>query len=64
MLSRRAWIGQVATVAGATLLRPAFAAAASTSPRSPEISLFTKHLVGLPYDQLADVVAEIGVTGI
>lgn len=64
MLSRRAWMGHVAAVAGATLLRPVFAAAASTSPRSPEISLFTKHLVGLPFDQLADVVAEIGVTGI
>ncbi|MEN9814846.1 MAG: hypothetical protein RLZZ412_828, partial [Verrucomicrobiota bacterium] len=63
MLSRRAWIGQVATVAGATLLRPAFAAAPAPA-RSPEISLFTKHLVGLPYEQLADIVAEIGVNGI
>ena len=65
MLSRRAWMGQVAAVAGGVALRPLLAAApAPVAPRQPEISLFTKHLVGLPFDRLAEVVAEIGVAGI
>ncbi|MEY3773048.1 MAG: hypothetical protein RL067_1062 [Verrucomicrobiota bacterium] len=64
MLSRRAWMGQVAAVAGAAWLRPLLAAPAPAPARAPEVSLFTKHLVGLPFDRVADVVAEIGVAGI
>jgi len=30
----------------------------------PEISLFTKHFLGLSYDRLAEVVAGLGITGI
>ncbi len=34
--------------------------AAGPAPKAPEFSLFTKHLVGLPYDQLAETVAALG----
>jgi len=64
MLSRRAWLGQVAAAAGGAAFAPMLAAAPAAPGRVPDISLFTKHLVGLPFEQLADVVAEIGVTGV
>lgn len=64
MLSRRAWLGQVAGGAAALALRP-WATAAEPAPAGRlQVGLFTKHLVGLPFDQLADVVAEIGVDGV
>ena len=39
-------------------------AAAPAPVPAPEFSLFTKHLVGLPYHQLAAVVAELGFKGV
>lgn len=62
MLSRRALLGLTGTCLAAGLTRPLWAAA-PVRP-APEFSLFTKHLVGLPYDQLADVVAELGFKGV
>ena len=38
--------------------------AAGPAPKAPEFSLFTKHLVGLPYDQLAETVAALGFKGV
>lgn len=64
MLSRRAWLGRVAAGAAGLALAPWRGDAAEPGARPPAVSLFTKHLVGLPYGQLADVVAEIGVAGI
>jgi sugar phosphate isomerase/epimerase len=64
MLSRRAWLGRVAGGAAGLALRPWVAAAEPVSAAQPKVSLFTKHLVGLPFAQLADVVAEIGVDGV
>jgi sugar phosphate isomerase/epimerase len=65
MLSRRALLGRAAAVAAGAVLRPwPLLAADRSSPPLPAVSLFTKHLVGLPFEQLAEVVAEIGVTGI
>ena len=43
-------------------MRPLLAAA--PAPKAPEFSLFTKHLVGLPYDQLAETVAALGFKGV
>jgi sugar phosphate isomerase/epimerase len=58
MLSRRALLGLSGSLLAGALLRPALAA--TPAPRVPAFSLFTKHLVGLPYDQLAQTVAELG----
>ena len=62
MLSRRSMLGLSGSLMAGAMLRPVLAAA--PAPKAPEFSLFTKHLVGLPYDQLADVVAELGFTGV
>jgi sugar phosphate isomerase/epimerase len=62
MLSRRSLLGLSGTLMAGSLLRPVLAAA--PAPKAPEFSLFTKHLVGLPYDQLAETVAGLGFTGV
>ena len=58
MLSRRSMLGLSGSLLAGAMLRPALAAA--PLPKAPEFSLFTKHLVGLPYDQLAETVAALG----
>jgi sugar phosphate isomerase/epimerase len=62
--SRRTFLqSSAALVAGAILPNGSgFGAAANPAPF--EISLFTKHFIGLPYDRLAEVVAGLGFTGI
>ena len=62
MLSRRAMLGLSGSLMAGAMLRPVLAAAPST--KAPEFSLFTKHLVGLPYDQLAETVAALGFKGV
>ncbi|MEY3852640.1 MAG: hypothetical protein RI910_1620 [Verrucomicrobiota bacterium] len=62
MLSRRAMLGLSGSLMAGAMLRPMLAAA--PSQKAPEFSLFTKHLVGLPYDQLAETVAALGFTGV
>lgn len=62
MLDRRSMLGLSGSLLAGAMLRPL--GAASTAPRAPEFSLFTKHLVGLPFDQLADIVAELGFRGV
>jgi len=64
MLTRRAMLGLSSSLMAGSLLRPVLARAAAPVLEVPEFSLFTKHLVGLPYDQLADVVGELGFTGV
>ena len=65
MLTRRSLLGTAGAVLVGGALRPfpAFAVASAT-PAFPACSLFTKHLVGLPYDELASVVAELGFTSV
>lgn len=62
MLSRRALLGLAGSLLAGSAVRPVLAAA--PSPKAPEFSLFTKHLVGLPYDQLAEIVAGLGFKGV
>jgi sugar phosphate isomerase/epimerase len=62
MLSRRSLLGLSGSLMAGAMLRPLLAA--TPSPKLPEFSLFTKHLVGLPYDQLAEVVAGLGFTSV
>jgi len=62
MLSRRSLLGLSGSLMAGAMLRPLLAA--SPSPKLPAFNLFTKHLVGLPYDQLAETVAGLGFTGV
>lgn len=62
MLSRRSLLGLSGSLMAGALLRPVLAA--TPSPKAPEFSLFTKHLVGLPFDQLAETVAGLGFKGV
>ena len=62
MLSRRSMLGLSGSLMAGAMLRPLLAAA--PSPKAPEFSLFTKHLVGLTYDQLAETVAALGFKGV
>ena len=58
MLSRRALLRNAAGLAGAAAFSPLLGADASR--KAPEFSVFTKHLVGLPFARVADIVAELG----
>jgi len=62
MLSRRSMLGLSGSLMAGVMMRPLLAAA--PAPKPPEFSLFTKHLVGLPYDQLAETVAALGFKGV
>jgi sugar phosphate isomerase/epimerase len=62
MLSRRSLLALSGSLAAGAMLRPLLAA--SPAAKAPEFSLFTKHLVGLPYDQLAETVAALGFKGV
>jgi len=62
MLSRRSMLGLTGSLMAGAMLRPVLAAAPAA--KAPAFSLFTKHLVGLPYDQLAETVAGLGFTGV
>ncbi len=55
-------IGLSGSLLAGAMLRPVMAAA--PAPKAPAFNLFTKHLVGLPYDQLAETVAGLGFTGV
>lgn len=62
MLSRRSLLALSGSLAAGAMLRPLLAASPVT--KAPEFSLFTKHLVGLTYDQLAETVAALGFKGV
>jgi sugar phosphate isomerase/epimerase len=57
---RTAALGAVA----AALPKPAFASPASGAPGATQFAVFSKHFVGLGYEQLADTLAECGITAI
>ena len=63
MVSRRLLIQSSAAVLAGCFLKP-FHGFAEVDSALPEVSLFTKHFLGLPYDRLAEVLAGLGVTGI
>jgi sugar phosphate isomerase/epimerase len=62
--SRRTFLQSSAALLAGSLLPQRNFLAAPAAGGPPEISLFSKHLVGLSYDRLAEVVAGLGVTGI
>lgn len=62
--TRRDFLKQAALGAASVAL-PSFALAAETKSSGPSAyALFTKHFLGLSYDQLADTLAELGITAI
>jgi sugar phosphate isomerase/epimerase len=63
-MQRRTWIEATATLVGGAVLGASLKAETPPAPGRPAISLFTKHLVGLPFERLADVVAQLGFDGI
>ncbi|MFM9000876.1 MAG: sugar phosphate isomerase/epimerase family protein [Opitutia bacterium] len=62
MLTRRALLRNAAGLAGGAVLSPLLSAA--PKPVAPQFSVFTKHLVGLPFGRVADHVAELGFAGV
>lgn len=62
MSDRRSFLKNAALLGGSLAFSstPAFAA----KPRVNELCFFTKHLQGLPYDEIASLAAEMGVDGI
>jgi len=62
MKTRRQFIQTTALAAAASTLPVLVQGAASSTPSV--FAVFTKHLIGLNYDRLAEVLAEIGVTAI
>ncbi len=64
MSDRRTFLRQAALAAG-SLAAPAIAAAApAAKARANKLCFFTKHLQGLPFDEIASLGAEMGVDGI
>ena len=63
MNTRRHFLKSAALGAAASAL-PKLSSAATTSAGATQFAVFSKHLVGLGYDQLADMLAEIGITAI
>lgn len=63
MLSRRRFLQNSAAIFSGAVLAPV-RSWSQAAARKPEVSLFTKHFLGLPYDQLAEVLAGLGITGI
>ncbi len=64
MFSRRTFLQSSAALLAGTALKPVSAMAEAASPTTPEISVFTKHFLGLSHEQLGEVLARMGVTGI
>ena len=62
--SRRTFLQSSAAFVAGALLPDLSSFGQVANAGSFEISLFTKHLIGLPYDRLAEVVAGMGFTGI
>lgn len=62
--SRRSFLQSSAALVAGAILPEASSFGAAANPGPFEVSLFTKHFIGLPYDRLAEVVAGLGVAGI
>jgi len=65
MASRRDFLRTTSAALAGLWAGPAWAASpVAGAPHAPEVSLFTKHLIGLSHRDLAAAVARIGVTSI
>ena len=63
-MNRRHFLQSGAALAGSLATSvPSLTTAAGKGTRN-ELCFFTKHLQGLPFDQIADIAAELGVDGI
>ncbi len=64
MFSRRSFLQSSAALAAGAFFPEGSLSAATAQGGAFEVSLFSKHFLGLPYDRLAEVIAGLGVTGI
>lgn len=62
MLTRRSFLQTAGTALAGLSLKPAVGAAPPTA--ALDLSVFTKHLVGLPFEQIAEIIATLGANGI
>ena len=62
MNTRRAFLQTTGAALAGLSLSPLVRAA--TPAATLDVSVFTKHLVGLPYEQVAEIIARLGATGI
>lgn len=67
-ISRRTFLQSALTAAAAqtaTQITPSFAQnAAALTLQQPKFAVFSKHFIGLPFDRLAEVIAECGANGV
>ncbi len=67
MISRRSFLKNSAAVLSCSVLQPianAASAAATAAPKGPEFSVFSKHFLGIPTEQMGEILAGLGVGGI
>ncbi len=64
MHSRRSFFQSAAALLATTALPHPGTFAAQTTSSALDLSIFTKHLQGIPTEQLGTILAELGVTGI
>lgn len=64
MPDRRTFLRQAALAAGTLAATTAAPAAAAPKTRANKLCFFTKHLQGLPFDEIAALGAEMGVDGV
>jgi sugar phosphate isomerase/epimerase len=62
MNTRRAFLQTTGAALAGLSLSPLVRAAAPAA--ALDVSVFTKHLVGLPFEQIAEIIARLGATGI
>lgn len=63
-MNRRSFLQSGAAAAASYAALPATTASAAPAVGGNEFCFFTKHLQGLPFDQIADIAAEMGVNGV
>jgi sugar phosphate isomerase/epimerase len=67
MISRRSFLQNSAAFLACSALQPianAASAAGTTAANGPEISVFSKHFLGIPTEQMGEILAGLGVKGI
>lgn len=64
MNNRRAFLQTAGSAIAGLALRPALRAATTATAAPLDLSIFTKHFIGLPFEQIAEIVANLGASGI
>jgi sugar phosphate isomerase/epimerase len=65
MLTRRTFLQSASAAFVGTALSPSALLSQTSKTEKPlDVSIFTKHLLGLPYEQLGEIVASLGISGV